>query len=275
MSGNIGRRRFVVGIVIVLLMILAQQLLWGKLFPYSPVKIGFAKHELSNVVVYLQDGSEYSEYPMIDTLIRAVEKFHGLRFVRKPELLVFHDSDSYFHRSITKARFCAYPNGSLVVSPWAIREARGGEISMAIYLSHELSHTLLYQHMGFVNAYFFFPRWLLEGIAVYSTNQMGTTWYPSKSETYEYIRRGNYVPPGDFGTAREDEAHLHVKYPSTFAYSECACIIDYLVERYGKEKLMGYVSQLLDSYQHDEVFKDVYGIDFETFLREFRQHVNE
>jgi len=260
--------------VIILLMIFSYQLLWGKLFPYSPVKIGFMKYELSNVVVYIQNGSAYNNYRTIDTMIPVVEKFHGLHFVIKPEILVFSDSGSYLQRSMTKARFCAYPKGSLFVSPWAIQEALEGKISMEIYLRHELSHTLLYQHMGFVTA-FYYPRWLLEGIAVYSANQMGTSWYPGKKETYSYIRQGNFLPPEYFNTKKENEVKLDVKYKTTFMYSEFACIVDYLIESYGKEIFIKYMNQLLNSYQHDKVFKDDYGIDFGTFLNHFRHHVSE
>ncbi len=266
-------RSFIIGLAILGLMAFSYQLLWGTLFPYSPVKIGFTKQNLSNVVIYIQNGSTYYDYNKIDTLIFAVENFHGLNFIRKPEILFFRDSDSYSQRSITKARFCAYPNGSLVVSPWAVQEALDGKISMEIYLGHELSHTLLYQHMGVLTAYFFYPRWLLEGIAVYSTNQMGTSWYPSKKETYNYIRQGNFLPPEYFNTTREDEVKLDVKYKITFMYSEFACIVDYLIENYGKEKFIKYMTQLLDSFQHNNVFRNVYGIDFDHCLDNFKRHV--
>jgi hypothetical protein len=132
MNRKIKTRLFTGGVLIVFLIILSSQLLWGKLFPYSPVKIGFTKYDLSNIVVYVQKGSEYYNYKSINSLIPAVEKFHDLHFVQKPELFFFRDSDSYLQRIITKARFCSYPNGSLVVSPWAVREALNGEISMEI-----------------------------------------------------------------------------------------------------------------------------------------------
>lgn len=272
-----SRRKRIRNIVVIALLVLltacSQQLLWGKLFPYSPVKLGFAEHELANVIVYLQEGSTYA-YKRIDDLIPVVEERHGLRFARKPEVLVFCDSSTYEERSTTRARYCAYPNGSLVVSPWAVEEAAAGKISMEIYLTHELSHILLYQHMGTINAYFCFPRWFLEGIAVYHSHQMGTSWYPSKSETYEYIRQGNFVPPKWFGTKREEEVGLTVPYPSTFAYCEFACIIDYLIDRFGRERFAEYQAELLDGHDSDSVFKEVYGLDFDAFTQDFRAHAD-
>ena len=106
---------------------------------------------------------------------------------------------------------------------------------MEIYLRHELSHSLLNSNTGIIHAYKY-PAWLQEGIAVYSANQMGTSFYPNKSETYQAIKQGNFMPPLDFKTSREDRVKLNVKYPITFMYSEFACIVDYLAETYGKGK---------------------------------------
>ena len=270
------KSKYYFGVLFVLLfLLLPYQLLWGKLFPYSPVKLGFEKYEFSNIVVYVQNGSETYNYKSIDTLIHSVEIFHKLKFVHKPEIIFFRDADSYYQRTITKARFYAYPNATLVVSPWALKEALNNEISMEIYLKHELSHILLYEHMGFITAYFTYPRWLLEGIAVYSSNQMGTSWYPSKRDTYQYITQGSFLQPEYFNTKKEDEAVLNVQNKIAFIYSEFACIVDYLIEQYGKDKFQNYMVKLADSWQPEKVFKDVYRIDFNTCLNDFKKNAKE
>ena len=268
-------RFFILTIILLFLIIFPYQLLWGKLFSYSPIKIGFTKYELPQIIVYKQNGAQEYNLKIIDSLIAGVEKFHNMSFTKKPVIMFFSDRDSYLKRNLTKARFCAYPNGTLVVSPWAVREALDGKISMKIYLTHELSHTLLYQHMGFFTAYFYYPRWLLEGIAVYSSKQMGTSWYPGKKETYEYIRKGNFFPPEYFNTVNEDKIILNMKNKIAFIYSEFGCIVDYLIENYGKEKFMQYMIQLLDSHQPDKVFKDLYGIELDSCLVNFKEYVNE
>jgi hypothetical protein len=267
-------RAYIFGFGLLALLAGSHQLLWGKLYPYSPFKPGFTRHELPNMIVYLQEGSTFT-CGGLDSVTAVVEERHGLRFTHKPELLIFSDSVSYLRRSITRARFYAYPNGVLVVSPWAVREASEGKISMPIYLTHELSHTLLYQHMSLASAYFFSSRWFLEGVAVYNANQMGTSWYPSKAETYAYIRQGNFIPPEWFGTAKEEQVTLHVKYPSTFAYCESACIIDYLNERFGRQLFAKYQAQMLERWQPETVFLDVYGVEWSAFLEEFKAHVHQ
>ena len=249
------------------------ELFWGKLFPYSPVKIGFTKYELSNFVIYIQNGAEYRDLKTIDSLFPSIEDFHQLKFLNKPALYIFRDKENYLQRSISKARFCAYPNGSLLISPWALKEADEGIISLNIYVQHELSHTLLYQHMEFFTAYFYFPRWLLEGIAVYSSNQMGTSWYPSKEETYEFIKEGNFMPPDFYNSDKEDQVPINVKNRIAFIYSEFGCIVDYIIAIGGKDKFLNYMKTLLHNNNYDQVFKDIYGISFDKFLINFKEFI--
>jgi hypothetical protein len=260
-------------LLIIILGILSYELLWGKLFPYSPVKIGFTKYELSNFVIYIQNGAEYRDLKAIDSLFPSIEDFHQLKFLKKPAIYIFRDRENYLQRSISKARFCAYPNGSLLISPWALKEADEGIISLNIYVKHELSHTLLYQHMGFSTAYFYFPRWLLEGIAVCSSNQMGTSWYPSKEETYEFIKEGNFMPPGLYNSDKEDQVPINLKNRIAFIYSEFGCIVDYMITFGGKDKFLNYMKTLLHNNNHDQVFKDIYGISFDKFIANFKEFI--
>lgn len=113
----------------------------------------------------------------------------------------------------------------MVIAPWALTEADNGDLSLEIYLKHELSHSLLHQHLGIIHS-FRYPKWLLEGIAVYSSGQMGTSFYPSNKETCQYIEQGNFMPPQYFRTRKEDQFNLEVKYRLPFMYSEFACIAE-------------------------------------------------
>ncbi len=246
--------------------------LFGKLFTFSPLIVGFEKSEFSNSIIYVQNNTKFNDYAAVDSLIPAVEKFHDLKFKQKPEIFIFRDSLNFIKRSFSKARFSAYSSGRLVISPWALKEAREGKISLEIYVRHELSHILIFQHKGFLSE-FFYPKWLLEGIAVYSTNQMGTSFYPAKEETYRMIEQGNFMPPFDFKTKRENKIKLDVEYRITFMYSEFACIVDYLIEKYGKEKFLVYMKELLKSNDHNSVFKETYGLDFDDFIVNFKKHV--
>jgi predicted SprT family Zn-dependent metalloprotease len=265
--------KFSMGIASILIIsIVAYSFLFGKLFPYSPIILGFSEIELENTIIYIQNGTQYTDLNKIDSLIPQVEYFHELKFLKKPRIFIFKDNSNYYQRSLSKARFCAFYNGDIVISPWALKEAEEGKISLQIYLTHELSHSLLHQHSGIIRA-FQYPKWLLEGIAVYSANQMGTSWYPSKNETYNYIRKGNFMPPEYFMTNKEDQINLDVRYRNTFMYSEFACIVDYLIKKYGKDKFLSYMKALINRSEHDKLFSKIYGIDFNTCLQNLTKSI--
>jgi len=267
-------KKILIGIIIVVFGFVCYLFLFSKLFTYSPIIVGFTKHERTNTIIYVQKDADYIDFTRIDTLIPAIEKFHDLKFIQKPEIFIFRDSLSFIKRSFSKARFSAYSSGRLIISPWALKEDQQGKISLEIYVRHELSHVLIFQHKG-IFAELMYPKWLLEGIAVYSTNQMGTSFYPSKDETYHDIAQGNFLPPFDFKTNREDKVKLNVKYRITFMYSEFACIVDYLAVNYGKDNFLLYMKSLIKSNDHDKIFKQIYGIDFNEFLINFRQFVED
>lgn len=267
-------RILIVGLLVTIFSVLTYELLWGKLFSFSPIIIGFTKYELPHSSIYVQNGGDVSSLTRIDTLIPIVEDFHELKFSYKPKIFIFRDSISFIRHSLSKARFCVYPNGRLFISPWALQEDKENKISLEIYLRHELSHSLIDQNVGLINA-FRYPQWLMEGIAVYSSNQMGTSFYPSKEETYRYIYQGNFLQPLDFKTKNEDNIKLNVEYRITFMYSEFACIVDFLIETYGKEKLLIFMKKLLIESDNDKVFKEVYNIEFSQVIQNFRKQVIE
>ncbi len=267
-------RLSIFGAIITILIVFSYELICGKLFSFTPIILGFTKYELPHTNIYIQNGAMYSDFTKIDTLIPIVEDFHELNFLYKPKIFIFSDSISFIHKSLSKARFCVYPNGRLFISPWALIEDNEGKISLEIYLRHELSHSLIDQHSGLINAYYY-PQWLMEGIAVYSSNQMGSSFYPNKNETFHYINQGNFLPPLDFKTKYEDTTKLNVKYRITFMYSEFACIVDYLIKTYGKENLIIFMKKLLKESDNNKVFKEVYNIEFSIVIQNFRKQLIE
>jgi hypothetical protein len=54
-------------------------------------------------------------------------------------------------------------------------------------------------------------------------------------------------------------------------YTEFACIVDYLIKQYGKEKFLSYMKELTDGNEHDSVFKRIYNIEFNKCIHDFRE----
>lgn len=266
----------------------AYLLVWGRYSPYGPIVYGFERHDLPGVVVYVErdDGPEAAhagggstmgavtgpDPAAVDGLVAEVQAAHTLRFKSRPRLLLFRDTETYARRTTTRARACTYYNGTIVVSPWVQEEAAEGVLSLEVYLKHELSHALLYQHMG-VRAALRYPKWLLEGVATWSAGQMGTFAYPSAEETYALIAAGDWMPPDVYRTSGEDAVPLEADDRMTFVYCEFACIVDDLVARYGRETFFVYVTALMDDGDHDAVFRAAFGVGFDAYLDDFRARV--
>ena len=102
---------------------------------------------------------------------------------------------------------------------------------------------------------------------------MGTSFYPSKEETYHDLAEGDFLPPLDYKTDREDIVRLNVKNPIAFKYSEFACIVDYLAAAYGKEKLLIFMKKLFENSNNDKVFKEVYQTEFSKVIQNFKNQV--
>jgi hypothetical protein len=83
---------------LILIALTGYHLLWGRLFPFSPIIIGFEQEELNSGTVYYGKGIDISKYKTIDSLIDKVEKFHRLQFKKKVKIFVM-DSDKEFVRS--------------------------------------------------------------------------------------------------------------------------------------------------------------------------------
>jgi len=262
----------IIVVIVLLVILIAHTFVWGKLFPYSPIIVGFDKQEMPHLVVYIQKGNQFSNFGWVDSLVPSVEAFHDLHFKSKPKIFFFADSRTYFKRSMSKARMCAYYNGAITVSPWAQVEDSEGKISLGIYLKHELSHSLLFQNMSMLRA-MRYPHWLLEGIATYSAGQMGSYPYPGKEATFALIRQGNWMPPGFYHTGEEDKVKLNVDAKFTFMYSEFACIVDDLVNSFGRQAFLSYMKNLIHDGDHDAVFKRSFCMDFEIYLENFKNSI--
>ncbi len=268
-----GWRYGIVLLIAVIIAAIAHTFMLGKLFPYSPIITGFEKHELPHVIVYIQNSNQFTNFDWVDSLVPGVEDFHDLYFKSKPKIFFFADSSTYFRRTPSKARMCAYYNGAITISPWAQVEDSEGKISLHIYLRHELSHALLFKNMSLWRA-MHYPKWLLEGIATYSADQMGSWPYPGKEETYAMIRQGNWMPPFYYSTGKEKSIPLSMDFRQTFMYSQFACIVDDLVNSYGQEKFLQYMKELMRNGDHDAVFKNVFAADFESYLENLKKKIS-
>ena len=249
--------------------------LWGRLFPFSPVIVGFSKQEGDRAIIYAEVDVHFENLALIDQCIVSVEQAHGLAFKQKPEIFLLKTPAKFQRLTGSTVRFKTFPvYGRVLVSPHALEEADKGLISLPIYLKHELSHSLLFQHMTLYR-FFKYPIWLLEGIATQSSGMMGHAWYPDKKATHDLIREGNFLPPRDFGTKNEDATLLKVPNKAAFVYSEFACIVDDLMDNYGREKVLAYIKALFNGSDDLELFRATFRRTFGDYLSDFQRRINQ
>lgn len=254
------------------------QLLWGFLFPLSPIIIGFEQKEFDRATIYYRKGIDISKYTVVDSLIKEVENFHQIGFKKKVKIFIFDSDKEFAKRTGTNTRFVTTPPyGRIFVSGKAKREIQESNIHMDVYLKHELSHSLLYQNMSMYRSQYY-PGWLLEGVAMYSSNQMGADGYFTKEETFSKIRDGYFLNPDDWSTTLLKPQSKNVKnFPLTnkywFIYSEFGCLVDDLIKNYGKEKFLQYMTDLLKEKDDKKVFKRIFGIQYNEYVNDFKHRI--
>lgn len=268
------KKRIVLVSAVVLLAAGAYSLLWGRLAPISPVVVGFERRVSPKAIVHFHRGSPVPEADTVDGLIERVEAWHKLRFRSKPQIVICRSDGEYGRFTGHAARFKVFPVfGRLYVSARAVRDAVAGRIHLDVYLAHELSHSLLYQNMSAWRA-LSYPGWLMEGIAVRSSGQMGIDGYYTKDATYEAIQKGFFVPPDDWGTIlrrqRRSIGDLPLENKMWFIYSEFGCLVDRLIEIDGEERFLRFLKETLSSGDYRRPFEQTFGIPFDEFLGSFK-----
>ena len=73
---------------------------------------------------------------------------------------------------------------------------------------------------------------------------------------------------------RKSKIKLDLKNSISFIYSEFACIVDYLIVTYGKEKLILYIKKLANNPDNNKEFKKIYGLEFSKAIQNFKNIVN-
>jgi hypothetical protein len=118
----------------------------------------------------------------------------------------------------------------------------------------------------------------MEGLATYSAGQMGVDGYLNPGETADKIKEGYFVEPKDWGTAISSkgktvkEIALDNKY--YFIYAEFALIVSNLIQNYGDNKFQEFLQQSLDDRDFYQLFNKTFGIEFESYMKDFKAQFN-
>jgi len=274
---NKHKKKFIAGAVLLLIAAIIYSFLWGRSFPFSPIIISFEQKELNKAIIYYHKGTNITKFNIVDELVTEVENSHQLKYKRKIKIFICDSNKEIARLTGCSTRFNTHPlYGRIFISGKAKKEYQADKIHLDVYLKHELSHSLLYQNMGLYQS-LYYPGWLMEGIAVYNANQMGVDGYFTKEETFDKIENGYFLNPDDWGTILKSQKESVKNFPLTnkywFIYSEFACLVDDLIENYGEEKFIGYMTELLKEKNDKKLFQDIFGIEFNKYLDDFKNRV--
>lgn len=275
-SRGVGKKKWVVAALAVtaFAILVIYELLLGRLFPFSPVVVGFSRREYGKVVVYHHQQPESSQLFYLDALVLDEEKYHGMAFRWKPEIFLCRDDGEFQRLSGGKARFNAV-NGRLFVSQRAQEDARQGRIDLRTYLMHEMSHCLLQQHLSLLRQ-LQMPRWLLEGTAMDCAGQVGVGIYPPKAVVYDAVARGVFCEPADFGTTLKGERGTAISCVMTnktaFFYSEFGCMVESIRSRHGAQRYKAFLNEVVAGHPFDveRSFEKIYGTTLGEEIARFK-----
>jgi hypothetical protein len=273
---DMKKRKLLFPIIILFMGFLVYHILFGKLLAFSPLILGFDKYDTEYATIYYHKTDKLLDLKNLDSLITEVKQFHKLNYNKTVRLFICKTDNEFRRYTGSKARFVTIFGNAIFMSGKANNERKTNSININVYLKHELSHLLVYQNMSFFKS-INYPQWFLEGLAVYSSNQFGVDGYLTKREASKKIEEGNFVNPKDWGTAFSSkgitvtECKVANKY--RFIYSEFGCIVDDLINTFGREKFLKFFKQSLQSDDFYVLFKQTYKKDFSEYLEEFKTKI--
>lgn len=154
--------------------------------------------------------------------------------------------------------------------------SHGGSMRELEYLiTHESTHEIEFDYLfsGFWKSvrllkFIFYPNWLMEGLAEYSTGDIDAT-------TREmYLRDASTC--GQLLPLSQLHSFNHVlPHKVTLGYKESNAFMKYLAEEYGEDKLPRLLESYRNNFDADSVLYDVIGTDLSQLNKRFREYMEE
>jgi hypothetical protein len=262
------RKIFLITATVLLVSFTLYHLMWGRLFPWSPVKIGYRQITLKGACVILPKHTPLPvEFKNMVKIFSETEEFHDLKFQTKIKIIIPATHKSYKNFSGQNAIACALQTGTVIfLSPEIKRRNR----ELAGILRHELSHALLFQNTTLAKS-FKIPPWLREGIAVYYGNPgdyyEGIAFIKNAAGRKYMVNIRNYD---------KDLKAIPEKHRYKFLYAEFRYFISYIVSKYGREAFLRYIKLVLQEPGSEEKhFRKIFKKRLNVFFNEFKNDVTK
>ncbi|MBT6120337.1 hypothetical protein HOH45_02600 [bacterium] len=239
---------------------------------FSPSLWGFQSKQIGKVTVYYKHKKDIRFLLDISQSIKNSEKAHHLN-IQKPIKIFIFNSHKQFQK-FSKLNKPTMGTGLIGRRIWVAPKARDlSSTAFKAYISHELSHVLLYQNMSIFRG-LLYPSWLIEGVATYY-GQLGLGGYPNQKEVMELIGQGYFVDPNSyrayFWRKKESRLTWPKEAPHKFAYAQFATVIQAMINLKGEDSFQDFLDKSLTQYDVEELFESTYGLTFLEFLSQFKK----
>lgn len=178
----------------------------------------------------------------------------GARLERPAEIYIYASSEALLGAMIYKAGWeggVAMPEYGVIaigIAPDADSLAWGKRA-----LAHELAHQVV--HQATFGAYGDLPTWLDEGLAVYAEGEISPH---HKSQLERAISEGRLLSARSLSSpfsAHPEQAFL--------SYAQSYSLVEFLINSYGKDKMLRLLSVFQQGSGYDEALTQVYGFDMD------------
>lgn len=265
-----NRYLFLLGGALFFLLILL--FLFGPLFPWSPVKIGYTQLKSEKAIVIIRDpGRLHPSYSRVTGIMKELERQHGLEY-KKPVKIIVCLSDK--GRMSEMGRFLLWMSGYAVGGAALetgdalfINHAKmlSGKRNEEEYIRHELSHSLLQQNTGLLKARrITLQHWVSEGTATY----FGGPVYMAAEEFRRQFKEKELIYNERGGDIYSNLEPLEPK----FNYTMYKYFIKHLIDSYGFERFQKFLRLYIrDPGRNREIFQKVFGVELKKALLRFEQ----
>jgi hypothetical protein len=154
----------------------------------------------------------------------------------------------------------AYPDYDIVIIGIGPSDVAWGKRTQAHELTHVLVGHLTFSCLGAI------PTWLNEGLAVYGE---GGPDEGGVRQLQEAIVADTLLPVRALsGGFAEDPAQANLSYSQSYS------LVNFLIETYGRDKMLELLRALRDSATIDEALTQIYGFNVEGLEDEWRAGIN-
>lgn len=274
------RKKYILLRTIFYILLTVILFLFGPLFIYSPIKIGYKTKEVNESnFVYPVKFTIHGKYDDNNFERVLYDIYHGLTYYHL-DLYFENEYPTQFLFVNSKTEMMRL-GGNVVGGSGAM--GLGGTIILLFdqfndpiassELVHELTHFYLYKNTN--KGASFFPRWFDEGLATYISNggNQRITEYMVSSNVNKWMENSKYESDlshwdGFIGYLRWQFYDARNKpYES---YLQSAYLISYLIrEKGGETNIKSLINECRKSHSFKKAFYEIYGQDLESFHSDF------